>query len=67
MECFQCGKTLLPDEIAVYRRMVNRAAERCLCARCFAKEFGVEEAVVWEKVKQFKAMGCTLFSCGDGR
>ena len=62
MDCFQCGKALLPDEIAVYRRMVNRAAERCLCACCFAKEFGVDESLVWEKVRQFKKMGCTLFS-----
>ena len=60
--CFQCGRPLSSDEIAVYRRLVNRAAEQCLCIFCFAKEFSVTEELIRQKIRQFKEMGCTLFS-----
>lgn len=62
MTCFQCGRPLSSDEIAVYRRLVNRAAEQCLCISCFAKEFSVTEELIRQKIRQFKEMGCTLFS-----
>ena len=62
MTCFQCGRTLSSDEIAVYRRLVNRAAEQCLCISCFAKEFSVTEELIRQKIRQFREMGCTLFS-----
>lgn len=62
MTCFQCGRPLSSDEIAVYRRLVNRAAEQCLCISCFAKEFSVTEELIRQKIRQFREMGCTLFS-----
>lgn len=66
MTCFQCGRTLSSDEIAVYRRLVNRAAEQCLCISCFAKEFSVTEELIRQKIRQFREMGCTLFSNSAG-
>lgn len=60
--CKLCGRSLTGDEIAVYRRMVSRAAERFLCVSCLAVEFGVSETLVYEKIEHFRAMGCTLFA-----
>lgn len=60
-QCRQCGAELSSDEIAVYKRMVNRGATDFLCICCFAAYFGVSEALVREKIEHFRAEGCTLF------
>lgn len=60
--CRCCGRELTPDEIAIYKRMVNRGAIDFLCITCFAAEFGVSEELIREKIRHFKEMGCTLFS-----
>lgn len=59
--CFSCGRELTSDEIAIYRRMVNRAASEYLCISCFAREFSVTEELICQKIRHFKEMGCTLF------
>ena len=58
---FSCGRELTSDEIAIYRRMVNRAASEYLCISCFAREFSVTEELIRQKIRHFKEMGCTLF------
>ena len=60
-QCFQCGRQLIADEIAVYRKMVNRSANRFLCKTCLAAYFGVEEDKIDKKIEQFKRIGCLLF------
>lgn len=60
--CRRCARTLTADEIAVYKRMVNRGADTFLCAACLAAEFHVQESLIHEKIAHFRAMGCTLFS-----
>ncbi|MCI5810202.1 MAG: hypothetical protein MR018_01360 [Clostridiales bacterium] len=60
--CRRCSRTLTADEIAVYKRMVNRGADTFLCAACLAAEFHVPESLIHEKIAHFRAMGCTLFS-----
>ena len=60
--CRKCGRKLEPDEIAIYKRMVNRGAEDFLCISCFAAEFRVSEELIREKIRHFREMGCTLFS-----
>ena len=42
--CRRCSRTLTADEIAVYKRMVNRGADTFLCAACLAAEFHVPES-----------------------
>ncbi len=59
--CRNCGKELEPDEIAIYKRMVNRGAKDFLCISCFAAEFRVSEELIREKIRHFREMGCTLF------
>lgn len=60
--CRKCGRILTSDEIAIYKRMVNRGATDFLCISCFAAAYRVSEELIREKIEHFRAMGCTLFS-----
>lgn len=64
-QCFQCNRPLTADEIAVYRKMVNRTAERFLCKTCLAAYFEVTEDKIDRKIEQFKRIGCLLFEQGQ--
>ncbi len=59
--CKNCEKSLLNDEIAIYKRLVNRGAQEFLCINCLAEHMEVEVSDIEEKIVQFKKMGCTLF------
>ena len=61
VQCFQCGRQLTVDEIAVYRKMVNREADKFLCKTCLAAYFEVGEDKIDKKIEQFKRIGCLLF------
>lgn len=63
--CYQCGRSLTGDEIAVYRKLVNREADCFLCKTCLADYFEVSEEKIDEKIRQFKRIGCLLFSKVD--
>lgn len=60
-KCKICGNILDKDEIAVYKRMVNRGATEYMCIKCFAIKFEVTEKAIKDKIEHFKKMGCTLF------
>ena len=66
-KCMECGKELENDEIAIYKRMVNRGATSYLCIPCLSRFFKVDEAKVWEKVEHFRRQGCTLFQAESPR
>ena len=59
--CFQCGRSLTSDEVAVFRKLVNRQAEKFMCKTCLAAYFEVSEAKIDQKIEQFKRTGCLLF------
>lgn len=59
--CQGCGKALLSDERAIYRRLISRAASRFLCIDCLAQRFGCTRKVIEEKIAYYKSIGCTLF------
>jgi len=59
--CLKCGRELSSDEIGIYKRMINRGATEFLCASCLAEKYGVEETFIYNKIEQFRDMGCTLF------
>ena len=63
--CCQCSKKLLPDEIALTRKLINRGASRFFCLSCLARHFELPESALEEKIRQFRAMGCTLFPPED--
>lgn len=59
--CACCGRLLTRDEVALTRKMVNRAARTFYCIACLAAHFEVPEDALREKIAQFREMGCTLF------
>lgn len=65
MNCKNCGRKLIGDEIGVNRKMINRNVTSFLCKSCIAEYFGVDEGKIDRKIEQFKANGCLLFVCND--
>lgn len=62
IRCTACGSALTDDEIALYKKMINRGATEYCCIRCLADHFSVSAESLYEKVDRFKADGCTLFA-----
>lgn len=60
--CRQCGIALNNDEIALYKKLYNRAAKSFLCIRCSSEYLEVTQELLTAKIEEFKKMGCTLFS-----
>jgi hypothetical protein len=60
--CISCGKSLMRDEIAIHKKLINRGADRFLCIHCLSEYFKVDERLIYEKITYFKEQGCTLFS-----
>ena len=60
--CVRCGANLVPDEMALTRKLINRGTQEFLCLPCLALRFGVTEGVLHEKIREFREMGCTLFT-----
>ncbi len=63
--CVSCGRLLTRDEMGLHRKLVNRAADSFYCISCNAEQFGVTAALLEEKIRQFKEMGCTLFDLSE--
>lgn len=61
MKCIKCGAELSADEIALHKKLINRGAAEHLCINCLAKHLDVTVGLLEEKIKQFRAEGCTLF------
>lgn len=59
--CRDCGRELKSDEIAVTRKLINRAAEEFYCVDCLAKRFNVSAEEIHRLIANFKAAGCSLF------
>lgn len=59
--CRKCGKELVPDEVAITKKLINRGTKTYYCVGCLAEAFEVTEENIREKIRYFKNMGCTLF------
>ena len=59
--CVSCSRKLVPDEIALTRKIINRGAQSFFCLSCLARRLDVPESALREKIIQFRRMGCTLF------
>ena len=57
--CVRCGVHLTNDEKALTRKLINRGTTQYFC---LADHFQVTEDILREKIREFKAMGCTLFN-----
>ena len=60
--CRQCGAPLGADDIAIYKKLVFRAAEDFLCIDCLAAYFQVPRAEIEKRIRYYRESGqCTLF------
>ena len=59
--CARCGAVLSRDDIGLTRKLINRGSEVFYCLPCLAKHFQLTEEILREKIREYKAMGCTLF------
>lgn len=60
--CIRCGQSLRDDDIAIYRKLVYRAADTFLCRDCLAKEFGTTREKIDRLIQYYRESGeCTLF------
>jgi hypothetical protein len=60
-ECKECGNALSPLDIGATKKLINRGAEEFFCIPCLAKHFWVEEDMILQKIKEWRAQGCMLF------
>ena len=62
VRCCVCGAPLVPDEIALTRKLINRGAQQFQCMDCLAAFFGCSTGLLQEKIAQFRRQGCMLFA-----
>lgn len=60
--CRKCHSTLIPDEIAMTKKLINRGTTIYYCTDCLAEAFDVKREDIEAKIQYFKEIGCTLFS-----
>lgn len=61
-QCLKCKRELTPDEIGLHKKLVNRGASEYMCIDCLSRYLDVPVTMLYEKIEQFKKMGCTLFN-----
>ena len=59
--CKKCGKELGGNDIGLTKKLINRGSTEFFCIDCIAEKFDCTKELLEEKIKQFKASGCTLF------
>ena len=59
--CYNCGKEISSDAVGLNRKLINRGIKKYMCLACMAEYFCVSEAILQEKILQFKELGCALF------
>lgn len=59
--CLSCGGAVIPLEMSLTMKLVDRAARRFYCRRCLAAEMGTTEAALDELAAYFRANHCALF------
>lgn len=59
--CLSCGGRVIPLEMSLTMKLVDRAARRYYCRRCLAAEMGTTEAALDELAAYFRANHCALF------
>lgn len=59
----RCGGGLTGDEIALYKKLVFRGADRYLCLTCLAEDLNTDREKLTELIDYFHRTGiCTLFA-----
>ena len=59
--CKKCGKTLVPNEIGLTKKLINRGSTEFYCMGCLAEIFKCDKSLLEKKIEQFRKQGCALF------
>lgn len=59
--CISCGKELSYNDIGAHKKLINRGATEFYCQQCLCRKLDIPYSLLQEKIRQFKAQGCTLF------
>lgn len=60
--CRECGAPLGSDDMAIYRKLVNRGAQDFLCISCLANRFQCPREEIEKRIRWYRESGeCTLF------
>ena len=61
--CAKCNRLLDSDDIGASKKLINRGMTEGFCCKvCLAKEFGVTEERIIEKIEEWRESGCLLFA-----
>ena len=60
--CRDCGAPLVPDEVALSRKLTGAENGQFRCLSCLAVFFGCSTDRLREKIAQFRRQGCLLFA-----
>lgn len=61
-KCIKCSRELTWDEIGLTKKLINRGATEFMCIDCLAEKFKVTPQRLYEKIAEFKELGCLLFA-----
>ncbi len=61
IECYDCGKKLMKDEIALSKKLIDVETEEFFCLQCLADNIGCTVDDLKDKIQEFKEQGCVLF------
>lgn len=59
--CIKCGCQLIPDDIGLTKKLINRGATEFMCKKCLAEKFSCTTELLDKKIEQFRKQGCSLF------
>ena len=59
--CKDCQSVLSKDEIALYRKLIDKGSKEYLCLACLSEVLDCAKEDLEIKIDEFKEQGCTLF------
>lgn len=61
IECCECGRALIKDEIALSKKLLGTDIEEFYCIDCLSEYLECTKTDLEIKIQEFKEQGCTLF------
>jgi biotin operon repressor len=59
--CFNCGKPVVKDVIALHRKLFSYNVDRFFCLPCLAEYLECSEDELKKLIKELKEQGCVYF------
>ena len=61
IECCECGRALVKDEVALFKKLLGIGTEDYYCIDCLSLYLECRRTDLEIKIQEFKEQGCTLF------